>query len=92
MRFRNGVDTYLNVLVAQNSLLSARLTLISLRLAQLQNSRSPSTRRWVAAGRNGRPRLRSSRALPLIGVQEAVHPASEDDPNPPASLGLQVVK
>src|SRR5204863_4080362 len=38
MRFRNGVDTYLNVLVAQKSLLSARLTLISLRLAQLQNS------------------------------------------------------
>jgi multidrug efflux system outer membrane protein len=38
MRFRNGADNYLNVLVAQNSLLSARLTLISLRLAQLQNS------------------------------------------------------
>lgn len=38
MRFRNGVDTYLNILVAQNSLLSARLSLISLKLAQLQNS------------------------------------------------------
>ena len=38
MRFRNGVDTYLNVLVAQNSLLTARLTLISLHLAELQNS------------------------------------------------------
>jgi multidrug efflux system outer membrane protein len=37
MRFRNGVDTYLNVLVAQNALLSARLTLISLKLAQQQN-------------------------------------------------------
>jgi multidrug efflux system outer membrane protein len=38
MRFQNGVDTYLNVLVAQNSLLSARLSLISLKLAQQQNS------------------------------------------------------
>ena len=38
MRFRNGADNYLNVLVAQNSLLSARLTLISLKLAELQNS------------------------------------------------------
>ncbi|MDB5516714.1 MAG: multidrug transporter [Tardiphaga sp.] len=38
MRFRNGADNYLNVLVAQNSLLNARLTLISLQLAQLQNS------------------------------------------------------
>jgi outer membrane protein, multidrug efflux system len=38
MRFRNGADTYLNVLVAQNALLTARLTLISLKLAQLQNS------------------------------------------------------
>jgi multidrug efflux system outer membrane protein len=38
MRFRNGVDTYLNVLVAENSLLSARLTLISLKLAQAQSS------------------------------------------------------
>ncbi len=38
MRFRNGADNYLNVLVAQNSLLTARLTLISLKLAQLQNS------------------------------------------------------
>lgn len=38
MRFRNGADNYLNVLVAENSLLSARLTLISLRLEQLQNS------------------------------------------------------
>lgn len=38
MRFRNGADTYLNVLVAQNSLLSARLTLISLKLAQSQNA------------------------------------------------------
>jgi outer membrane protein, multidrug efflux system len=37
MRFRNGVDTYLNVLVAENSLLTARLTLISLKLAQQQN-------------------------------------------------------
>jgi multidrug efflux system outer membrane protein len=38
MRFRDGADNYLNVLVAQNQLLSARLTLISLRLAELQNS------------------------------------------------------
>ncbi len=37
MRFQAGVDTYLNVLVAQDSLLSARLTLVSLQLAQQQN-------------------------------------------------------
>ena len=37
MRFRNGVDNYTNVLVAQDGLLSARLSLISLRLAQQQN-------------------------------------------------------
>ena len=34
MRFRNGADNYLNVLLAQNQLLGARLTLISLGLAQ----------------------------------------------------------
>jgi multidrug efflux system outer membrane protein len=38
MRFNAGVDNYLNVLVAENSLLSARLTLVSLQLAALQNS------------------------------------------------------
>lgn len=37
MRFQAGVDNYLNVLVAQNSLLSARLTLVNLQLAQQQN-------------------------------------------------------
>jgi multidrug efflux system outer membrane protein len=37
MRFKAGVDNYLNVLVAQDSLLSAQLTLISLQLAQQQN-------------------------------------------------------
>lgn len=34
MRFQAGVDNYLNVLVAQNALLSARLTLVNLKLAQ----------------------------------------------------------
>jgi multidrug efflux system outer membrane protein len=38
MRFHGGADTYLNVLVAQNSLLNSRLTLISLKLAAMQNS------------------------------------------------------
>ncbi|MBB5372220.1 efflux transporter outer membrane subunit [Acidocella aromatica] len=38
MRFQTGIDNYLNVLVADNSLLSARLTLVSLQLAALQNS------------------------------------------------------
>ncbi|MDR3505027.1 MAG: efflux transporter outer membrane subunit [Acidocella sp.] len=38
MRFQAGIDTYLNVLVADNSLLSARLTLVNLQLAALQNS------------------------------------------------------
>lgn len=37
MRFKAGIDNYLNVLVAQDSLLSARLTLVSLQLAQQQN-------------------------------------------------------
>lgn len=38
MRFRAGIDTYLNVLVAQDALFSARLTLISLQLAAMQNA------------------------------------------------------
>ncbi|PNG26230.1 hypothetical protein CR492_08880 [Methylocella silvestris] len=38
MRFRAGADTYLNVLIAQNALFSAQLTLISLKLAAMQNS------------------------------------------------------
>jgi multidrug efflux system outer membrane protein len=38
MRFNAGVDNYLNVLVAENSLLSARLTLVSLELAVRQNN------------------------------------------------------
>ncbi|HVE21375.1 MAG TPA: efflux transporter outer membrane subunit [Acidocella sp.] len=38
MRFRAGVDNYLNVLVAENALFSARLTLVSLKLAAQQNS------------------------------------------------------
>lgn len=37
MRFDAGVDNYLNVLVAEDSLLSARLTLVNLQLAQQQN-------------------------------------------------------
>ncbi|MBU6398414.1 MAG: efflux transporter outer membrane subunit, partial [Rhodospirillales bacterium] len=37
MRFNAGIDNYLNVLLAQDSLLSARLTLVSLQLAQQQN-------------------------------------------------------
>lgn len=37
MRFTAGIDNYLSVLVAQDSLLSARLTLVSLQLAQQQN-------------------------------------------------------
>lgn len=37
MRFSVGVDNYLNVLVAQDSLLNAKLALVSLRLAQQQN-------------------------------------------------------
>lgn len=38
MRFTAGVDNYLNVLVAQNSLFSAQLNLVSLRLAERQNT------------------------------------------------------
>ncbi len=38
MRFKAGVDNYLNVLVAENALFSARLTLVSLKLAAQQNS------------------------------------------------------
>jgi outer membrane protein, multidrug efflux system len=38
MRFRAGIDSYLNVLVAENDLLSARLTLIGLQLAAMQNT------------------------------------------------------
>jgi multidrug efflux system outer membrane protein len=37
MRFKAGVDSYLNVLVARNSLFSAQLSLVSLKLAALQN-------------------------------------------------------
>jgi multidrug efflux system outer membrane protein len=37
MRFKAGVDSYLNVLVARNSLFSAQLTLVSLQLASMQN-------------------------------------------------------
>ena len=37
MRFDTGIATDLDVLVAQNSLFSAQLTLISLDLAALQN-------------------------------------------------------
>ncbi len=37
MRSNSGVDTYLNVLVAQNSLFGAQLNLVSLRLAEQQN-------------------------------------------------------
>jgi outer membrane protein, multidrug efflux system len=38
MRFNAGVDNYLNVLVAENALFSARLTLVSLQLAAQQNT------------------------------------------------------
>ena len=37
MRFRAGVDSYLNVLVARNALFSAQLSLVGLRLAAMQN-------------------------------------------------------
>lgn len=37
MRFKAGVDAYLTVLVAEESLFSAKLTLISLQLAEQQN-------------------------------------------------------
>jgi outer membrane protein, multidrug efflux system len=38
MRFPAGADTFLTVLIAQNSLFSAQLTLISLKLAAMQNA------------------------------------------------------
>ncbi|MDR3414701.1 MAG: efflux transporter outer membrane subunit [Nevskia sp.] len=38
MRFRAGSDSFLNVLVSQNALLGARLSLVSLRLAAQQNA------------------------------------------------------
>ena len=37
MRFRNGVDSYLNVLTAQTALYSAQQTLVAARLARLTN-------------------------------------------------------
>jgi multidrug efflux system outer membrane protein len=37
MRFKAGVDSYLNVLVARNALFSAQLTLVTLQLSSLQN-------------------------------------------------------
>jgi multidrug efflux system outer membrane protein len=37
MRSTAGVDTYLNVLVAQSSLFAAQLNLVSLRLSEQQN-------------------------------------------------------
>jgi multidrug efflux system outer membrane protein len=37
MRFKAGVDSYLNVLVARNALFSAQLTLVSLKLTSMQN-------------------------------------------------------
>ncbi len=37
MRFKAGVDSYLNVLVARNDLFSAQLSLVSLKLASMQN-------------------------------------------------------
>jgi multidrug efflux system outer membrane protein len=37
LRFRNGVDTYLNVLTAQTALYNAQLTGVSVRLARLTN-------------------------------------------------------
>lgn len=37
MRFQGGIDSYLNVLVAQDLLLKARLSLIALKLAERQN-------------------------------------------------------
>src|SRR5258705_1147829 len=37
MRFRNGVDNYLNVLTAQTALYSAEQTLVAVRLARLTN-------------------------------------------------------
>jgi len=37
MRFKAGVDSYLNVLVARNALFSAQLSLVSLQLESMQN-------------------------------------------------------
>jgi multidrug efflux system outer membrane protein len=37
LRYRNGADTYLNVLIAQTSLYNAQLTLVSTRLQSLTN-------------------------------------------------------
>ena len=37
MRFRNGVDSYLNVLTAQTALYNAEQTLVAARLARLTN-------------------------------------------------------
>ncbi len=37
MRFQAGVDSYLNVLVAHNALFTAQLTLVSLKLASMEN-------------------------------------------------------
>ncbi len=37
MRYKGGIDTFLNVLVAQNSLFAAQLNEVSVRLSEQQN-------------------------------------------------------
>lgn len=64
MRFQAGIDNYLNVLVAQDNLLAARLTLVSLQLAQRQNEITLYNALgggWTAENPSATPALASAR-------------------------------
>ena len=81
MRFQAGVDSYLNVLVAQDSLLAAQLDLVKLQLAQQQNAITLYNALgggWEAEG----PADQTSSAPPKIHPQK---PASETNAVPKAS-------
>ena len=81
MRFKAGIDTYLNVLVAQNDLLSAQLNLVALQLSQRQNEITL----YKALG-GGWEANSTPGTQPVPAAQPVTQPQTGQAPGKPASL------
>lgn len=81
MRFKAGIDTYLNVLVAQNDLLSAQLNLVALQLAQRQNEITL----YKALG-GGWEANSTPGTQPVPATMPAAQPVAGQTPGKPTSL------
>ncbi len=86
MRFTAGIDPYLDVLVAQDSLLSARLTLVTLQLAQQQNEITLYKALGGGWQENSTPVVAATPAAMPVSAATGAQPVAPAAPSKPVPL------